>query len=135
MAEAKRRVGSRVCMIGPLLRGRRSPAAGVCRGSPELDVRRETLNGAVRFQPVVGVLDWAIAVKMLLMNRKRIPDPAALVDKVKRLPPDKLAEVEDFVDFLAQRTTRRLSQAASRLSELTFTKVWDNADDAAYDKL
>jgi hypothetical protein len=54
---------------------------------------------------------------------------------VKRLPPDKLAEVEDFIDFLAQRTARRLSHAASRLCELTFSKVWENAEDAAYDNL
>jgi hypothetical protein len=58
-----------------------------------------------------------------------------LVRKIRRLPPDKLAEVEDFVDFLEHREDRRLVQAASRLSERSFSKVWDNPDDAAYDHL
>ena len=58
-----------------------------------------------------------------------------LIRKIRRLPPDKLAEVEDFVDFLEHREDRRLAQAASRLSEKSFSKVWDNPDDAAYDQL
>jgi len=58
-----------------------------------------------------------------------------LIRKIRRLPPDQLAEVEDFVDFLEQREDRRLTQAASKLSEKSFSKVWDNPDDAAYDQL
>ncbi|OLE52711.1 MAG: hypothetical protein AUG51_16825 [Acidobacteria bacterium 13_1_20CM_3_53_8] len=29
-----------------------------------------------------------------------------LIEKIKSLPPEKLAEVEDFVDFLAQRSAK-----------------------------
>jgi hypothetical protein len=58
-----------------------------------------------------------------------------LIRKIRRLPPDKLAEVEDFVDFLEHREDRRLVHAASRLSQKSFSKVWDNPDDAAYDQL
>ena len=29
-----------------------------------------------------------------------------LIEKIRRLPPEKIAEIEDFVDFLAQRTGR-----------------------------
>jgi hypothetical protein len=58
-----------------------------------------------------------------------------LIRKIRRLPLDKLAEVEDFVDFLEQREDRRLTQTASKLSEKSFRKVWDNPDDAAYDQL
>jgi hypothetical protein len=59
-----------------------------------------------------------------------------LFEKIKRLPPDKLAEVEDFVDFLRQRDDdRRLAHAATKLSEDAFRKVWDNPDDADYDRL
>lgn len=29
----------------------------------------------------------------------------SLIEKIKRLPPERIAEVEDFVDFLAQRST------------------------------
>jgi len=59
-----------------------------------------------------------------------------LLEKIKRLPPEKAAEVEDFVDFLSQRESEReLARAATRLSEGAFAKVWDNQDDAAYDRL
>ena len=59
-----------------------------------------------------------------------------LLEKIKRLPPEKAAEVEDFVDFLAQREgERELARAASRISEDAFAKVWDNEDDADYDRL
>jgi hypothetical protein len=58
-----------------------------------------------------------------------------LISKIRRLPPDKVAEVEDFVDFLSQREDRRITQAATKLAEKAFEKVWDNPDDAAYDRL
>ena len=46
-----------------------------------------------------------------------------------------MAEVEDFVEFLTQREDRQLTQAASKLAERAFRKVWDNPADAAYDRL
>ncbi len=58
-----------------------------------------------------------------------------LIEKIKGLPPDKLAEVVDFVDFLAHRDDRLLVQAASKVSEPSFAKVWDNLEDAEYDNL
>lgn len=59
-----------------------------------------------------------------------------LIDKIRALPPDKLTEVEDFVDFLRQKNEeRRLTQAGKQLSEKAFQKVWDNPEDAEYDKL
>ena len=58
-----------------------------------------------------------------------------LFEKIKGLPPERIAEVEDFVDFLAQRDDRRLVQAAAKLSENSFREVWDNEEDAAYDSL
>jgi hypothetical protein len=59
----------------------------------------------------------------------------ALIEKISQLSPQKLAEVEDFVDFLRTRDERRLTQAAAGASEAAFAKVWDNAEDAAYDRL
>jgi hypothetical protein len=59
-----------------------------------------------------------------------------LVDKFRSLPADKLAEVEDFVDFLRQREEeRRLAKAVTGASEAAFAKLWDNPDDAEYDRL
>ncbi len=59
-----------------------------------------------------------------------------LFAKILALPAEKLAEVEDFVDFLRQRADdRRLTQAATKLSEDAFLRVWDNDEDAVYDQL
>ncbi len=59
-----------------------------------------------------------------------------LIHKIQFLPQGKLAEVEDFVDFLFQRDNdRHLIKAASKTSEKVFEKIWDNTEDSAYDKL
>lgn len=60
----------------------------------------------------------------------------SLIEKLKSLPPQRQAEVEDFVDFLRSREDdQRLVAAAARASEPTFEKVWNNEDDAEYDRL
>jgi hypothetical protein len=59
-----------------------------------------------------------------------------LIEKIRQLPPQRLAEVEDFVDFLRTREDdQRLTQAAARVSEASFSAVWNNDEDAAYDRL
>ena len=59
-----------------------------------------------------------------------------LLEKIRNLPPEKAAEVEDFIDFLSQRSgDRQLAGAATGMSEASFHQVWDNPDDAAYDQL
>jgi hypothetical protein len=59
-----------------------------------------------------------------------------LIDKIGQLPPQRLAEVEDFVDFLRLREDeQRLTQAAARMAEASFAAVWNNDEDAAYDRM
>ena len=59
-----------------------------------------------------------------------------LIDKIRQLPPQRLAEVEDFVDFLRARDQgQRLTQAAAKMAEGSFAAVWNNEEDAAYDRL
>jgi hypothetical protein len=41
----------------------------------------------------------------------------ALIEKLKSLPPEQRAEVEDFVDFLKARKERARDAAAQRLGE------------------
>lgn len=43
---------------------------------------------------------------MASSNQKR-----TLIEKLDQLPPERVAEVEDFVDFLANKTRRRAAQA------------------------
>jgi hypothetical protein len=60
----------------------------------------------------------------------------SLISKMRSLPPERLMEVEDFIDFLRQAgEDRRLRQAVAKLSEDAFRKVWDNPEDAEYDRL
>lgn len=59
-----------------------------------------------------------------------------LVDKLRELPPEKIAEVEDFIDFLRMKNDElREKRAVTKSAESAFEKVWDNDDDAAYDHL
>ncbi|MDP2006324.1 MAG: DUF2281 domain-containing protein [Rubrivivax sp.] len=60
----------------------------------------------------------------------------ALIEKIKQLPPQRVAEVEDFVDFLRARVDeQKLTQAAAKSSEPSFAAVWDNEEDSAYDRM
>jgi len=60
-----------------------------------------------------------------------------LIEKIRDLPPGKLEEVADFVDFLLGRSKQHqtMVREAAKLSEKAFAKVWDNPDDAEYDQL
>jgi hypothetical protein len=58
------------------------------------------------------------------------------LEKIRSLPPEKAAEVEDFVDFLSQcKGNRQLAGAATGLSEASFHHHWARPDDAEYDQL
>ena len=62
--------------------------------------------------------------------------PNRLVEKISRLPPERLAEVEAFVDFLSARDPeRQIVRAAEAMSEATFGQVWNNPEDDVYDAL
>ena len=53
------------------------------------------------------------------MNARR---DQLLIEKLKSLPPEQRAEVEDFVDFLKTRRERSRDEAARRLGE-AFAKL------------
>jgi hypothetical protein len=59
-----------------------------------------------------------------------------LIEKISALPPERIAEIEDFVDFLRTRDAdRALARASLAASEPTFAAVWSNPEDDAYDAL
>jgi len=69
------------------------------------------------------------------MTRRRSA-AQTLLAKIDELPPARVAEVEDFVEFLRQcEADLRLARAASKLSERSFARVWNNAADAVYAEL
>ena len=59
-----------------------------------------------------------------------------VVQKLQALMPNRIDEVEDFIDFLSQRDIdRQLTKAAVTVSESRLNTLWDNPCDAEYDKL
>jgi hypothetical protein len=59
-----------------------------------------------------------------------------LLQKLQGLSAEKLAEVEDFVDSLRQRQDDGgLTHSVTALSEDSFRRIWNNPDDADYDRL
>ncbi len=61
-------------------------------------------------------------------------DTQALMERIQALPPDRIAEIEDFVTFIAAREQERaLNRAAAAASAPAFAAVWDNPDDDVYD--
>ena len=65
-----------------------------------------------------------------------MPNPQALVDKISTLPAERIAEVEDFVDFIRLREQERsLARAAAAASDPAFSEIWNNPEDEVYDAL
>ncbi|HEX5326372.1 MAG TPA: hypothetical protein VFW75_06865 [Acetobacteraceae bacterium] len=60
----------------------------------------------------------------------------ALIEKIEALPAERIAEIEDFVDFIRLREEERaLTRAASAASVSAFAVIWNNLEDDAYDAL
>ena len=57
------------------------------------------------------------------MNRQNMQERTLIKKKIRSLPPERVAEVEDFVDFLRQRDEEhRLVRAFSKLSQKSFQR-------------
>jgi hypothetical protein len=74
--------------------------------------------------------------------------PQPLIDKIIALPLTRLAELEDFVDFIGQREAQqqsareaqqhielKLTYTHAEVSAPAFADVWNNAEDDVYDAL
>jgi len=59
----------------------------------------------------------------------------SLIEKIRTLPPERLTEVEDFVDFLRQREQELGLTRAAAASASAFAEVWNNPEDDVYDAL
>ena len=63
-------------------------------------------------------------------------DTKALVKKIEALPAERIAEIEDFVDFIRSRKQERgLTRAAAAASAPAFAVIWNNPEDGVYDAL
>jgi len=79
----------------------------------------------------------AVGYHEKVMNTR---DPQALVEKLKDLPPERVAEVEDFVDFLRTREEEardadadRLGKAMAKLAALDLPPMSEDAVQAEVD--
>jgi len=65
-----------------------------------------------------------------------MPNIQPLFEKIQALPAERIAEIEDFVEFIAARERERsLVRAASAVSAPVFAAIWNNPDDDAYDAI
>lgn len=65
-----------------------------------------------------------------------LPNAKVLIGKIQSLPPERVAEVDDFVEFLRTREQdRQYTHAAAQASVPAFAAAWDNPEDEAYDAL
>jgi hypothetical protein len=63
-------------------------------------------------------------------------DTRTLIEKIRALPAERIAEIEDFVDFLRLREQERaLARDATETSAPAFAAIWSNPDDDVYDAL
>jgi hypothetical protein len=61
---------------------------------------------------------------------------ATLIDKIESLPDERVAEIEDFIDFICMREeARALRRSFASASEPAFAKAWDNPQDSIYDAI
>ena len=59
-----------------------------------------------------------------------------LLDKIEALPAERIAEIEDFAEFIAAREQERsLTRAAIEASKLAFASIRNNPEDSVCDAL
>jgi len=57
-------------------------------------------------------------------------------NEIDRISEDILPEILDFIQFLELKKEKSiLAKSCQNLSEKSFDKIWDNDEDAVYDKL
>ncbi len=72
----------------------------------------------------------------MTQTRPERPIIERVVHKLRTLSPERVGEVEDFIDFLRRRDSdRNLTRTAMAASESALEAIWSNPDDAEYDRL
>ena len=59
-----------------------------------------------------------------------------MITKIQALPAERIAEIEDFIDFVRLgEGDRALTPAAAATSTPSFAAIWSNPDDDIYDAI
>jgi hypothetical protein len=70
------------------------------------------------------------------LKKPAMRNAQALLEKIQALPIERIAEIEDFVEFVAAREQQRsLIRAAASASVPAFAAIWNNPDDDVYDAI
>ena len=64
-----------------------------------------------------------------------MPNAQALLEKIQALPLERIAEIEDFVEFITARERERSLTRAAAASAPAFAAIWNNPEDDAYDAI
>ena len=65
-----------------------------------------------------------------------MPNIQPLLEKIQTLPVERIAEIEDFVEFIVAREQERsLTRAAGASSAPSFASIWNNPEDDVYDAI
>jgi hypothetical protein len=97
-----------------------------------------SLPGMPRSRRGIGNGDECLwnAPSCLLEGTDMPADAKTLIEKIAALPAERIAEIEDFVDFIRSREQERsLTRAAAAASAPAFAAIWSNPDDDVYDAL
>lgn len=57
-----------------------------------------------------------------------------LLNELKNAPLEFIIEIHDYFEFLKFKTIHQEDEVFSQLSEQSFHDIWDNEEDAIYDK-
>jgi len=64
------------------------------------------------------------------------PQVQQMAEKIEHIPQECWPEINNFIEYIQQREiNKRLNTDFAQASNTTFSKVWDNEDDALYDNL
>lgn len=58
-----------------------------------------------------------------------------ILHKLNQLSPAPIEEVNDFIDFLRLREQQIPTATIAKISEPALAHIWDNEEDAVYDRL
>jgi hypothetical protein len=75
------------------------------------------------------------ATSSLVEGTNMPADSKTLIEKIEALPAERIAEIEDFLDFISLREQERTLTAAAAASAPAFAAVWSNPEDDIRDAL
>ncbi len=101
-----------------------------------LEPRPSDRSGSKRTKVFWFFFQKRTACFLYRLRNQTLQNAQALLQQIQALPPERIAEIEDFVAFItAREEARSLTRTAAAVSTPAFAHIWDNPDDDAYNEL